>query len=98
MTYRFEAELWIHIGENPWYFVTLPPDQADEIDEITAATRRGFGSSRVTVTIGQTTWSTSIFPDTKRHSYVLPIKKQVRTAEHLEAGQSVTVTLRLLDA
>jgi hypothetical protein len=88
----------VHIGENPWYFVTLPPDQSDEIDELTAATRRGFGSVRVRVTVGQTTWATSIFPDTKRQSYVLPIKKQVRLSEGLEVDQPVDVTLVLVDA
>ena len=65
----------MHNGSGPWHFVTLPIDQADEIDELTMLTVRGFGSVRVVVTIGATTWSTSIFPDTKAGSYVLPIKK-----------------------
>lgn len=97
MTYRFRAELWEYQGPNPWYFVTLPFDQADEIDELTTTTQRGFGSVRVEVTVGSTTWRTSIFPDSKAKSYVLPVKKQVRTAERLAPGAPVDVSLVLVD-
>ncbi len=87
----------MHNGSGPWHFVTLPIDQADEIDELTMLTVRGFGSVRVVVTIGATTWSTSIFPDTKAGSYVLPIKKPVRVSEQLTAGELVDVRLELVD-
>ena len=82
MSYRFQAELWVYPGENPWYFVTLPFDHADEIEELTrtTSTQRGFGSVRVRVTVGSTTWATSVFPDNKAKSYVLPMKKQLPTA------------------
>lgn len=38
---------------------------------------------------------TSIFPDRKRGAYLLPIKRDVRTAEGLTAGDQVTVRLAL---
>jgi hypothetical protein len=97
MEYRFQAELWVHSGEAGWHFVTLPTDVADEIDDLTAHTRRGFGSVRVVVTVGSTTWSTSIFPDTSAESYVLPVKKPVRTGEGLHEGDLIDVTLHLAD-
>jgi hypothetical protein len=87
----------MHNGVGPWHFVTLPVDQADEIDERTMFTQRGFGSVKVMVTIGSSTWTTSIFPDTKAESYVLPIKKAVRATEGLEAGKAVDVSLELID-
>jgi Domain of unknown function (DUF1905) len=87
----------MHIGENPWYFITLPHDEADEIDEITTGKQRGFGSVRVEVTVGHTTWHTSIFPDSKRGSYVLPIKKQVRIGENWEVGATKEIVLTLAD-
>jgi hypothetical protein len=31
--YDFMAPLWRHAGEAAWYFVTLPHDVADEIDQ-----------------------------------------------------------------
>lgn len=94
-TYRFRAELWLYTGQASWYFVTLPHDVSDEIEERTASTKRGFGSVRVEVTVGSTTWQTSVFPDSKAKSYVLPVKKAVRNAELLTQGQAFDVTLQL---
>lgn len=95
MSYRFTASLWLYPGDAGWHFVTLPLDTAEEIAECAGPVRRGFGSVRVSVTVGKTIWETSIFPDKKAASYVLPIKKQVRTAEHLEVGDDVAVTLEV---
>jgi hypothetical protein len=97
MRYDFRAELWVHIGENPWYFVTMPPDQSDEIAEITAPMRKGFGSVRVEVKLGAFTWLTSIFPEAKTGCYVLPIKKQVRLGANLEVGKPVSIEIKLVD-
>jgi hypothetical protein len=97
MAYRFSAELWRYQGDGPWHFVTLPFEEADEIDERTTEVQRGFGSVKVLVTVGSTTWSTSLFPDSKARSYVLPIKKQVRVAERLEPGDVVEVSFELVD-
>ena len=83
-------------GGTPWYFVTVPIDTSDEIEARSAPTKRGFGSVRVHVTIGVTSWDTSVFPASKRGAYVLPIKKQVRLGERLEVGASVAVTLALV--
>ncbi len=96
-TFEFSTELWRYSGKAAWYFVTLPHEVADDIDEITGDTRRGFGSVRVEVTIGSSTWNTSIFPDTKSESFVLPVKKAVRVAEDLDDGAPVDVRLILVD-
>jgi Domain of unknown function (DUF1905) len=96
--FSFRAEVWEHDSPGAWHFLSLPEDAADEIDELTHGTTRGFGSVRVEVTIGATTWRTSIFPDSKRRTYVLPLKRQVRTAEHLDVGSRPEVVVRpLLD-
>ncbi|TCC39665.1 DUF1905 domain-containing protein [Kribbella sindirgiensis] len=94
--YRFTAPLWEHQGEGSWYFVTVPEDVSDEITDLTEGRRKGFGSVRVTVTIGATTWQTSVFP-TKTGTYVLPVKKPVRTAENLAEGTPVETRLTLTD-
>lgn len=99
--YQFTSELWLHQGPDgdtaAWYFVTLPHDVSDDIEARTADTRRGFGSVRVRVTVGDTTWATSVFPDTKREAYVLPVKKAVRKAEGLDDGSDVAARLTLVD-
>lgn len=97
MTYRFTSELWRYQGEAAWYFVTVPGDVSDDIEARTTDIRRGFGSVKVRVTVGGSTWSTSVFPDTKRQAYVLPVKKAVRTAERVDDGDALDVTLELVD-
>jgi hypothetical protein len=52
---------------------------------------------RVRVTVGTTTWQTSIFPDGARGAYVLPIKRAVRRAQSLEEGDIAEVTVEVLD-
>lgn len=94
--YRFTAPLWVWDApdDSTWHFVTLPEDEADEIAAITEGIRRGFGSVRVEVTVGSTTWRTSIFPS--NGTFVLPVKKAVRTKVGAEAGDALDVALRLL--
>ena len=57
--------------------------------------RRGFGSVKVEATIGDSRWSTSVFPQ-KAGGWFLPVKKAICRAEGLEAGQEVELRLELL--
>ena len=93
----FRATIWEHSPDEPgsWHFVTLPVGVADEVDD-EAGPRGGFGSVRVEVGIGPTTWRTSLFPDTKAGSFVLPVKKAVRQAAGLRAGDECEVRLTVL--
>lgn len=91
--YSFTGEVWEHEGTGAWHFVSVPHDVADEIEEQFGSRAGGFGSVRVEVTIGATRWSTSLFPDTKRGTYLLPVKKSVRTAEGLTAGICAAVEI-----
>lgn len=95
---EFDAELWIWDARraDSWTFVTLPAAVSEEIRELADGPRRGFGSLRAQVTVGGSTWRTSIFPDSSR-GYVLPIKRAVRKAEALEAGDVATVRVELID-
>lgn len=81
--------------DGSWYFVTVPEDVSDEVDEAVGDRTGGFGSVRVEVAVGRSVWATSLFPSTERAAYVLPVKKQVRSAEGLTEGDTVSVTLRL---
>jgi hypothetical protein len=93
---EFEAELWMADAADAWVFVTVPAEVSDDI-RATSGPPKGFGSVRVEVTIGATTWRTSVFPDSKLGCFVLPVKKAVRTAEDLDVGESAHVRLRVLD-
>ena len=96
--YQFEvsAEVWLYAGEAAWHFVTLPEAMAETIHERFEGLKRGWGSLRVEVTIGETSWQTSIFPDKKRGSFLLPLKAQVRKKEGIKAGQTIHFVLEVL--
>lgn len=96
MEIDFTAPLWLWPGDAAWHFVSLPEDAADDIRERFAGQRRGFGSVRVHVRVGETTWDTSIFPDSKSGTYVLPMKRLVRDREGLAEGDDVTIHLEVV--
>jgi hypothetical protein len=95
----FASALWIWDARrfDSWTFVSLPAEAAEDIRELTAGQARGFGSVRVRVTVGGSVWTTSIFPDSKQGTYVLPVKRAVRRAEGLDPGDTAAVRLELLD-
>lgn len=82
--------------DGAWRFVTVPQDVSDEVDEVVGDATGGFGSVRVEVTVGSTTWLTSLFPSAEAGAFVLPVKKAVRTAEGLGDDDPVEVTIRLV--
>lgn len=98
MVVVFDAELWEWDARraDSWVFVSLPAEASEDVRELADGPRRGFGSVRVQVTVGGSTWKTSIFPDSSR-GYVLPLKRAVRRAEGLDTGDIATVTVELLD-
>ena len=93
--YEFSAEVWRWKGESAWHFITLPDDISDEIEATTHAA--GFGSVRVEVRVGETTWRTSVFPSNEVKAYVLPIKKAVRLSEGCHEGVLTQVILNVVE-
>jgi hypothetical protein len=75
-------------------FAALPEQVSDEIDAA-AAVKGGFGSVKVIVGLGAHTWTTSVFPDSTRACYVLPIKKAIRKAEGVDLGDVVSLRIDL---
>jgi hypothetical protein len=94
--YRFTATVyrWEERATDSWYFVDVPEDLSEEIRD-RPRMPRGFGSVRVSATIGGTTWRTSIFPGADR--YALPLKRAVRDAEGIEPGEPVDVRIETLE-
>jgi hypothetical protein len=99
MIVEFAAELWRWEArrDDSWVFVSLPAEASDNIRDLVGGQSRGFGAVRVRVTIGHTSWQTSIFPDSTQGTYVLPLKKAVRKSEKIDIGDTTTATVELLD-
>jgi hypothetical protein len=94
-TYAFRGELWRYPGESSWHFITLPVDLAEEVREDAVAVRKAFGSVKVRASTAGERWRTSLFWDSTSGSYLLPLKKSVRTAAGIRAGDEVDVALAL---
>lgn len=93
MTWEFAGEVWFWRGPSPFYFVTVPEDEGLELQAMASAVSYGWGMIPVTAQIGETQWTTSLFP--KAGSYVVPVKVAVRRTEAIEEGDTVTVRLAL---
>ncbi len=94
--FTFTAPLW-EWQEANWFFVTVPEQISDEIADLTAGLSAGFGSVRVEVTIGTSTWKTSLFPSKEEGAYVLPMKKAVRAAQGLTVGTVAEVSITVVN-
>ncbi len=95
LDFSFKAQVWLYPGKAGWHFVTLPKKLSAQIKSMTEGSRNGWGSVRVAATIGKTTWKTSLFPDSKKYVYVLPLKADVRKKESANAGASVSVLIQI---
>ncbi len=93
--FTFTAQVWLWKGDSSWHFISLPEDAADEIEDLTRGMTGGFGSVPVEVQAQDVEWQTSLFPDRKSGTYLLPLKKQVRQKLGCEEGSRVTVTVRI---
>ena len=94
-TIEFAAELWEHDGPGAWHFVTVPEEPSEDI-RLSGAEPAGFGSYKVEATLGTSVWRTSVFPDNSSQGFVLPVKKAVRTAECIGAGDVVRVRIEVI--
>lgn len=90
---EFSGELWFWRGPAPWHFVTVPDDRCADLEAASRLVSYGWGMIPVTARIGDTSWTTSLWPKDGR--YIVPIKTRVREAEGLELGDPVTVRLAL---
>jgi hypothetical protein len=91
MQLEFSGEIWFWKGPSPWHFVTVPDEECAELEATSAFVSYGWGMIPVAARIGETKWTTSLWP--KDGSYVVPLKAVVRKAEDLEVGDVVTVWL-----
>jgi hypothetical protein len=97
ISYSFSEPIWLYSNNGTWHFVTLPKTIAKQIKTNITGPRRGWGSVRVAVCIGDTKWKTSIFPYQEMQSFILPIKASVRKAEEITEGDRPEITITALE-
>lgn len=56
-----------------------------------SVSEEGWGRMKVTASIESATWQTSIWFDTKRKSYLLPVKLMIRKKHKMAIGSSFKV-------
>jgi hypothetical protein len=91
MDHEVRGEIWYWRGPSPYHYVTVPPEQSDDLHAVARDVTYGWGMIPVVARVGRTSWETSLFP--KDGLYVIPLKDKVRSAEDLEVGDVVTVGL-----
>ncbi len=93
MHLEFSGSIWFWKGPAPWYFVTVPDEESDDLEATVATVSYGWGMIPVTVRVGDTEWDTALWP--KDDHYIVPLKADVRQAESLREGDTVTVKLEV---
>jgi hypothetical protein len=91
----FIGEIWFWRGPSPFHFVTVPEEESAELHAVSSFVTYGWGVIPVSVMIGGTSFTTSLFP--KDGGYLVPIKASVRNSEGLEIGDEVLVLLEVSD-
>ena len=89
----FSGDIFEWRGPAPFYFVAVPDDESAAIKEVSRLVSYGWGVIPVSVRIGKTEITTSLFP--KQGKYLVPLKDVLRKPEGIEVGQNVKITLTI---
>ncbi len=93
MDIEFRGKVWFWKGPAPWYFVTVPEKECEDLKAILGIVTYGWGMIPARVRIGRTQWETSLWP--KEGTYIVPLKADVRRTEEIQEGDEVTVRLEV---
>mgnify|MGYP000846223291 CR=1 FL=1 len=93
MQIKFTGKIWFWRGPSPFFFVTVPAPQSQELKAISGLVTYGWGMIPVAAQVGDTRWKTSLFP--KEGLYLVPLKDSVRRAEQLSEGDEIIVRLEV---
>lgn len=89
MEFSFSATVFEWRGPAPYLFVAVPEDDAEVLREMLSALTYGWGMIPVRARIGETDFTTSMWP--KDGGYLLPLKVAVQRAEGIGLGDEVSV-------
>lgn len=93
MDLEFSGVIFHWRGPAPHYFVAVPEQESQALKAIQRLVTYGWGVIPARVWIGQTEFTTSLFPKDGR--FLVPIKAAVRKVERLAEGDEVAVRLQV---
>ncbi len=93
MSWTFTTRVWEWRGPAPHHFVSMPPEASADLADDASSLSYGWGAIPVEGRIGDTDFTTSVFP--KDGEYIVPLKVAVRRAEGIEVGDEITLTVHL---
>jgi hypothetical protein len=93
--FKLRSKVFCYPGMAGWHFIGVPKKQSVEIKKHFGAHAKGWGSLPVEVILGKTHWETSIFPDKKSGTYLLPLKATVRKKEQAEHDDVISFILEI---
>ena len=100
MDFSFQSSIRIRnngTASASWWFITISQDISDSIKkENFWKPRKWRWSIRVETTIGYLKRETSIFPDKKSGSYLLPIKASIRKELHIKESDTILATIKII--
>jgi hypothetical protein len=88
---QFEETVIHWRGPAPFFYLPIPAARAADVRAAARAASYGWGVVPVEATIGETAFTTSLFP--KDGTYLLPLKDAVRRATNTTAGDTVAVEM-----
>lgn len=91
--FQFSSKPWKHAGAGGWHFVSLPVKLSREIRSLFRTEEGGWGRLPATARINDSKWKTAIWFDSKLNTYLLPLKEEIRKAEQVAAGKTITVSI-----
>lgn len=91
--YEFSAKVWRQVSTGSWHFIALPIEQSNEIRQHLKWQEEGWGRLKAVAHIGSSKWDTAIWFDTKRNTYLLPIKAEIRRKERIEPDKQINAAV-----
>lgn len=93
MNIEFTGKIFYWRGPAPFLFVAVPEEPSRDIKAVSGIVTYGWGVIPVHARIGNTEWTTSLFP--KNGRYLVPIKVSVQRSENIGVDDEVTVQLEV---
>lgn len=89
--YQFTNVVWKYDGPASWFFISMTDELSTEIRSSFKEEEKGWGRLICECEIKSTRWETSIWYDSKKGTYILPMKAEIRKKLNIKEGDLIEV-------